>query len=79
MGPVHIDPPDALALDEVAEVVAAALISPPKKWPEGDARQQAIEMLLNSKNPIILAGLGDVRHAAGPAILALAENIKYLL
>lgn len=74
MGPVHIDLPDALALDEVAGAVEAAVKSAPNYWPEGEDRQQAIEMLSNSKKPIILAGLGAVHHAAGPVILALAEK-----
>ena len=72
MGPVHIDLPDALALDEVAKVVEAFAKPAQKLWPESEDRQRAIEMLSNAKKPIILAGLGAVHHAAGPAILALA-------
>jgi len=74
MGPVHIDLPDALALDEVAQAAEAADKPTPNLWLDGEDRQRAVEMLSSSKKPIILAGLGAVHHAAGPAILALAEK-----
>lgn len=73
-GPVHIDLPDSLALEVVTGAVEAAAKTAPKHWPEDDDRQRASEMLSSSEKPIILAGLGALHHAAGPAILALAEE-----
>ncbi len=74
MGPVHIDLPDALALEAVTEAVEVAAKPSPKHWLDGDDRQRAIEMLSNANKPIILAGLGAIHHAAGLSILALAEK-----
>jgi len=73
MGPVHIDLPDSLALDEVAQVAGMAQIAAPKPWPAGADLERARKMLLNAKKPIILLGLGAIHHVAGPAILKLAE------
>lgn len=73
-GPVHIDLPDTLALNAVEPVQISAQETERGQWPDGAGRQRAIAMLKTARKPIILAGLGAVHHAAGPAIQALAEK-----
>ena len=74
MGPVHIDLPDSLALENVAKLHEPVLKPAPKHWPDSRERRRAVEMLANAKKPIILAGLGALHHHAGPAILDLAQK-----
>ncbi len=73
MGPVHIDLPDALALDVVTQAVETVQIAAPNLWVDGADLEQARDMLAKAKKPILLAGLGAVHHAAGSAILEMAE------
>ncbi|WP_457647608.1 thiamine pyrophosphate-binding protein [Profundibacter sp.] len=78
-GPVLLELPDeyldAAHWQEPDRAPAAPKLAEAGIWAEGsETLQQARDMLQNAKKPIILAGLGAIHHAAGPAILELAEN-----
>ena len=78
-GPVLLELPDeyldAAHWQEPDRAPAAPNLAEAGIWAEGsETLQQARDMLQNAKKPIILAGLGAIHHAAGPAILDLAEK-----
>ncbi len=73
-GPVHIDLPDTLALRPVADIDVPAPIGERPVLAQGVMLKQALRRLVESKNPIIVAGIGAVLHEAGPEILRLSEN-----
>ncbi len=73
-GPVHIDLPDCLAaaeapaLDTPAPIAERAILGP------GDTLDKALNRILESHRPIIVAGIGAVLHGAGPEITRLSET-----
>ena len=72
-GPVHIDLPDSLALSEAPPLDFPAPITM-RAQPSPEALNQALNRILESHRPVIIAGIGAVLHGAAEAIRALAEN-----
>ena len=75
-GPVHIDLPYNLAGTAASDRQISALVSAKGYWPDDQSRRQAINLLENSRKPILVAGIGAVHHRAGPAIKALCEKFS---
>ncbi|MCF6231536.1 MAG: thiamine pyrophosphate-binding protein [Rhodobacteraceae bacterium] len=72
-GPVHIDLPVGLAADTAVDVAISARVTRGAGWPDDVALGQAAAQLAAARNPLILAGLGAVHHAAGDAITGLSH------
>ncbi len=75
-GPVHVDLPHNLAATAISECQTSALVASPGLWPDDQSRKQAIELLENSRRPILVAGLGAIHHGAGSGIKALCEKFS---
>ena len=73
-GPVHIDLPDTLALDDTLLLETPAPINERAVLGQGPTLSLALKRLKTAERPIILAGIGAVLHGAGSEILALSET-----
>ena len=78
-GPVLLELPDeyldAAHWQEPDRAPTAPRLAEPGIWAEDSATlQRAKDMLGKAEKPVILAGLGAIHHAAGPAIMELADK-----
>jgi acetolactate synthase-1/2/3 large subunit len=77
-GPTHIEVPEDVAGERVAAAQAAPLrvTAAPQSVPGNRALEEALALLRQAHQPVILAGNGVVRAQAAPALAAFARRLQ---
>ena len=73
-GPVLVDIPSSIQVEEIEWVEAEAAVEIKREAAEADALEKAAEALNNAKNPVLLVGGGAINSGAEKELLALAEK-----